>query len=58
MSAGAGERQARCVASEFELLTSTAIVNFELEKVEVVVLEVGMFDRLDAKLACQCARLG
>ncbi|EIM86093.1 Mur ligase, partial [Stereum hirsutum FP-91666 SS1] len=35
-------------ASEFELLTSTAMLIFELEKVEVVVLEVGMGGRLDA----------
>lgn len=43
--------------SEFELLTSTAMRISELE-VEVVVLEVGMRDRLDANRANRCAHLG
>lgn len=45
-------------ASEFQLLTSTTMLIFELEKVEVVVLEVDMCDRLDTKRAHRCARLG
>lgn len=35
-------------AGESELLTSTAILSFELEKLEVFVLKVGAGGRLDA----------